>query len=83
MAERKKLKSMTCERCGRTFTHLIWPGSIPKYCSDECRRKAWKKKEIKPAKMKMTAESFGLEADPWQTGQLPISVRQNALWGQP
>ena len=74
MAGRKILRSMTCEHCGRMFKRLIWPGSIPKYCSEECRRQGRKKKDIK------TAERFGLDADPWQTGQLPLSVRQNALY---
>ena len=25
--------------------------------------------------------AYSLEADPWKTGQLPASVRENALWG--
>ena len=58
-----------------------------RYCSDKCREEGHRRRDRarKAAKayqneLSGSAGSWGLETDPWKTGQLPAEIRRNALW---
>ena len=84
MAGAKVMLTMTCIECGREFTRLVWMGSKPKYCTKACRTNAWGRMQFNRRQAERVAAGvfgrFGLECDPWKTGQLPESVTRNALW---
>lgn len=74
----------SCAYCGEEFEFDGYSYSGRMYCSKECRDngmyiKTLRRIASKPEK-KYHPGAFGLEADPWATGQLPDSVRANALW---
>jgi hypothetical protein len=57
-----------------------------KYCSPECRaiaaakRAQAQREAYKEQEYRIPTGSWSLDYDPWATGQLPKSVRENALW---
>lgn len=71
--------------CGVEFEFMAQSYFKRDYCSKDCRDraqtlKAQQRQDMKRL-LKMTFGDFGLEVDPWATGQLPESVTRNALWG--
>lgn len=93
----KMLFEKVCRTCGKTWVFEDGPkmGLRRVFCSDECKRKGqnlrffggeWRPK----GQLKSFQRGMGLTPkpitqampdDPWKTGQLPVSVRENALWG--
>lgn len=78
-----KTQKKECPIC-----HVEFEGSKDRrYCSDKCREEGHRRRDRarKAAKayqneLSGSAGSWGLETDPWATGQLPAEVRANALW---
>lgn len=75
-ARRKHMCRNVCKVCGKEFEFLGWDNRQREICSPVCLHK-WN------AQMGGHHKGFcyGLEYDPWTTGQLPKTVTQNALWG--
>jgi predicted nucleic acid-binding Zn ribbon protein len=77
----KKLVTAECKICGKLFEARDERAS---YCSDTCREEG--RRRVKRASNWQTRidasklGEYGLAVDPWATGQLPESVRRNALW---
>ena len=78
------LKLRACKECGTAFR----PMSGTVFCSDECRKKAAARNQAaakaayneRCRAQRMMPGQWSLNYDPWRTGQLPKSVRENALW---
>ena len=76
-------ETLTCEACGREYTRKKRSDVSGRYCSQECARRDSRRYERMLATVTAKRFQYSLEYDPWQTGQLPSSVLQNALWSQP
>lgn len=75
LKEEEKCSSKVCPVCGKQFKGK---NTATLYCSQECARKACCERE-KLRRKENPQCGWGLETDPWQTGQLPRSVTENAL----
>jgi hypothetical protein len=81
----KKLVTVECKICGKLFDS---PDKRARYCSDACRDEGHRRVEFASRsrvawRTRIDANKlgeYGLAVDPWATGQLPESVRRNALW---
>ena len=73
---RKRTCRNTCKVCGKEFEFFGWDDRQRELCSKACLHK-WNAQNGGHHK----SFEYGLDYDPWKTGQLPKTVTQNALWG--
>lgn len=80
--------TLTCPECGEEFqVQNVGAERCRVYCNPDCEKKSRSRRQLAAYYRRKEREQSGqaqhhiqLE-DPWTTGQLPSSVRMNALWG--